>query len=732
MSRPRLRALAGACGVLEEYRALDGSRRSVSDATCEALIAAMGIDGSTEDAAAESLRSQQAREQSRLVDAVAVVKEGAPAKLRARGPEHWRGQAVRWTLVLSAEDGESKQLNGTVRVGRRLSLSIPCAALASGVYAAHFRFECAGQIQTASQWIFATPRSCVEVEASLGQRRGYGIWTHVYALMRANDFGIGDLGHLGRLAEMAEEEGAAFVATQPFHALGNSRDATSPYSPVSRLFRNPIYLEIEAIPEFDESDAARRALRVLGETGELNLLRSASKIDYQAVMRVKRVVLDPLFADFQTTHGKAPTERGESFRSYVDREGAALDRYATYCALADHLGGAQGPLTDWREWPSNLHDPRGHAVHEFARERPREVAFHRWLQFEFERQILERAHDAKARLPLGLMGDLALGSGRGSADTWMHRELFAEGASLGAPPDAFAEGQNWDLPPLNPIRSREDGHAYWRRVLRCSFEGMGALRIDHVMGLFRQFWIPAGRPAAEGAYVEAPSQELLALLSIESHRAGAVVVGEDLGTRPPALGPRLARAGILSTRVLPFERTETGFRAAKEYGARAYVTVHTHDLPPFQGWCEGRELELRFDAGELASPGALEAAEAERSKDVSMLRRRLRRDGWLSEESKATDNTELARAVTEFLGSTPAPLLAVSVDDLVGERDPLNLPGLNSRQYPNWAHRMTVELDELFDHATGRVILDAIPSDRRRASTRKRKTKQTNLLRRQS
>jgi len=714
MSRRQLRALARDCGIQDEYRANDGSRRFANDMTREALLAAMGLDASSERSAARLIREQQERDDTRVLDVVDVLASGRSSKLRARAPDEWRGRIAQWSLTLVADEGARTLIEGSARVDRARVILIRRPPLASGVYEACLRLECGGETLSATQWTFAAPPACVEVENQLGQPRAYGFWAHVYALKQAGDYGIGDLGHLAKLVSMAREEGAAFVSVQPFHALGNTLQESSPYSPTTRLFRNPIYLDLEAVPEFRKSEAVRNAIRDLETQGEIETLRKASRIDYAAVMDVKRRVLALLFREFRSEYTTKTTKRGRAYREFVDREGTALQRYAAYCALADTFGGNPDSTNDWRVWPRRFHDPNGRAVQEFVRDRKFDVEFHCWLQFETERQLVGLGARAEETLPLGLMGDLAIGSGRGSADLWMHNGLFVDGASLGAPPDAFADGQDWELPPLHPMRSRADGHAYWRRVLSCAFRGMGSLRIDHVMGLFRQFWIPAGRPPAEGAYVELPSRELLALLAIESHRARAVVVGEDLGTRPAALSPRLARAGILSTRVLPFEQTSTGFRAADRYGARAYVTSHTHDLPPLLGWCEGRDLELRHEAGEFKEPGTLRAAQEERRREVAALRRRLVRDGWLTEDVAHPNRVDaLAPALTAFLGSTHAPLLALSVDDLVGERDPLNLPGIGTKSYPNWARRMAIGVDVLRGVATARAIIDSVPSERR-------------------
>jgi 4-alpha-glucanotransferase len=725
VARPQLHALARAHGIEDGYQATTGRHCVVSDATREALLAALGVEASSEDAAARSLERHRSVVRARLVDVISIRRPDRAGKLVVRTPLEWEGRRIGWKLALDPEAGERLVVEGQGRATASGALALACPAPGIGVLRAKLELECEGECREAAQWVFAPPPACVKIEERLGQPRAFGFWAHVYALSRATDFGIGDLAHLEALVRVASEERAAFVAIQPLHALAQRGDEASPYSPVSRLFRDPMHLDLAAIPEWTQCELARSAVQALEASGRLGALRRASTIDYAAVRQLKRRLLEPLYAEFCRRHGSASTERGRAHRAFVDREGDALRGFATYIVLSESFEAertddnrADAAQADWRAWPEAFRDPESPAVRDFVSEHAREIDFQCWLQFEIDHQVGLLGDKAKQALGLGLIGDLAIGSGRSSADAWLHRDRFVAGANLGAPPDAFADGQDWSLPPLHPERARQDGHAYWRRVVRCAFGGMGALRIDHVMGLFRQFWIPAGRPPAEGAYVTMPSHEYLALLAIESHRARAGVVGEDLGTRPPALAPRLARAGILSMRVLPFERTRTGsFRSAAEYGDRAYVTAHTHDMPPLLGWCEGRDLELRHASGELTGPGELADARREREEAVAALERRLGREPGAArvDDRAGREASPIAVAATAFLASTQAPLLALSVDDLVGEREPLNLPGIENPPRPNWSHRMKIEVEALRDGELASRILDVLPPTRRLA-----------------
>jgi 4-alpha-glucanotransferase len=324
-------------------------------------------------------------------------------------------------------------------------------------------------------------------------------------------------------------------------------------------------------------------------------------------------------------------------------------------------------------------------------------------------------------MPIGVYGDLAIGSSAGGSDTWAFPDLFADGANVGAPPDEFAtSGQDWGLPPIDPHRLRAQAYGYWIRVLRSAFAHVGAIRIDHIMGLFRLYWIPEGLPATEGAYVRYPGRDLMGILALESQRSGALVIGEDLGTVPRGLAARLARRGILSSRVLYFERRGTSFRPSKRYSARALATANTHDLAPLAGFLSGRDLRLRREAGQIATDEALDAQLRVRDRDRDALCRRLAVEGLLPSGPAPPHPDRFAAAVTAFLCRTPAPLVGLSLDDLVGETEPVNLPGVAGSDHPSWTRRMRVPLQQLSSNPCARASLQAVPPKRRIGARRPR------------
>ena len=336
--------------------------------------------------------------------------------------------------------------------------------------------------------------------------------------------------------------------------------------------------------------------------------------------------------------------------------------------------------------------------------------FHCYVQFELDRQLAAAAAKArKAGMQLGLYPDLALGTAADGCDAWEYPDLFAEGVEVGAPPDPYSDtGQTWGIPPVDPHRLAAGRYDYWVRVLRSAMAHASMLRIDHVMGLFRQYWVPDEHPATDGAYVRYPAEDLLGILALESQRHGTVIVGEDLGTVPPEVPDALAKWDILSSQVMYFERDSDGsFRPSDSYSPRALVTSTTHDHPPLAGFWTGRDLDIRRKIGLIGSERELEGANADRQDARAALAKRLLAEG-LSFDLENASPEELCEAVCAFLARTPCPVLGISLDDLAGETEPVNLPGVTLSRYRSWSRRMRRTLDEILDDPIVQRVLNEI------------------------
>jgi 4-alpha-glucanotransferase len=554
------------------------------------------------------------------------------------------------------------------------------------------------------------PAACLHVRERLGDARAFGLWTNLYSVRSSQNQGFGNLADLRALIRWAGGEGAAFVGLNPLHALDHAGDAFCPYAPVSRIFRDPLYLDVAGLPGLEQAPEARAALERQAAT--LRELRAADTLDPRAVEQVLHAVLRPLHARMRS--GRSSEARRAAYDAFRASGGEELRAFATFQALADAREAEEGSR-DWRRWPRELHAPDSAAVRAFREAHPDEVDFHAWMQFELETQLEAAGREARrVGMAIGLYADLALGSSAGGFDTWARPQLFARGASVGAPPDAFSRaGQDWGFPPIDPHALRRDGFAFWRRLLEANLCGAGALRIDHALGLRRLFWIPEGRPPAEGAYVRSPESGLLAVLGETSRRLGALVIGEDLGTVPEGFSRHIQERGLLSSRVLLFERDEEGFHDSGSWPELCLATLNTHDLPPLCGWLSGEDLELRRATGQIPDDATAEAVRVERRADRDALAQRLEREGDLPQGERADDEAWLL-GTTRFLCRTPAVLVGLSLDDLAGERIPINLPGVSPARHRSWVRRMGPSLEALRDARRTRRALDAVPVTRRR------------------
>ena len=704
-----LRRLADRLGIVREYVDQTGTeRRETSDATRAAILAAMGYAAGSEEEARQSLERLEREERARLLDPTRVVRgdECADAPVRLRLPEEASGE-VAWLLVLEEEDGASSAREGVAdaRDGEVATMLPHCPE--PGYHRLRAFARWAEGEATAEQSFIVAPGACWLPADEEERPRVFGFTANLYTVRGDDDWGHGTLSELRELVQWGAELGASFVGVNPLHALFNRGTEISPYSPVSRLYRNTLYLDVRAVPELEGSEEARRLLADPQLQGELAALRAAPAVHYDRLAWVQRLLLEPLHGLFAERHRGHDTPRGIAYAAFLEREGEALMDFATFLALDEVMTAERGGPDWFRHWPSAYQRPGTSEVSLFREAHAELVDFHCWVQFELDRQLGEAAHAARsAGMRIGLYPDLAIGSSGGGADAWAFPQLLLPGISIGAPPDMLGpQGQDWGLPPLDPRRLRESGYEYWIRLLRGAFRHAGALRIDHVLGLFRQFWIPWGAGAADGAYVRFPSEELLGILALESVRHEALVVGEDLGTVPPEVPPALERWQVLSSKVLYFEQEHDGrFRSPSAYPRHCLATANTHDMAPLAGWFDGRDLKLRAAAG-YTSEDELARALDERARTARRLRERLADDALLPSADAPASDAELRGAVHAFLLETPAMLVGVSLDDLAGETEPVNMPGLGAEEYASWTRRLRRSIAELRDDPEVRVAL---------------------------
>jgi (1->4)-alpha-D-glucan 1-alpha-D-glucosylmutase len=550
--------------------------------------------------------------------------------------------------------------------------------------------------------LIVAPQRCYAPEA-VKHGRGWGPVVNLYALRSRRNWGIGDFCDLNALIELGARHGASMIGVNPLHALfPHDPDHASPYSPSSRCLLNVLYIDVESVPDFAESAAAREQVASPEFQSELRALRVASRIDYRRVAKLKFQALEVLYAHFLEHHLRHGSERAAAFRSFQRAGGEPLRLASLFYALQETLYAEDATRWGWRSWPAEYRDPRSAAVAAFARDRGRRIEYWDYLQWNAARQLeAAGARSLALHLGVGIYQDLAVGADPGGAETWGQQQLYAADVTVGCPPDEFnMKGQDWGIVPIVPERLTDAAYAPFVALLRANMGHAGALRIDHVMGLVRLFWVPAGERADRGGYVAQPVDDLLGVLALESERNRCLVIGEDLGTLPEGLAQRLRAENILSYRLLYFERAADGaFSPPQNYPEPALATVSTHDLPTLRGFWVGHDLDLRtqidlYPGEELRRRSLVDRAQARVELLLALEREQLLPPGATVHPGSMPEATaELALAVHRFLARSACRLLAVQPENVFDELEQINLPATSTAQYPNWRCRSSLDLE---------------------------------------
>ncbi|HEY0189422.1 MAG TPA: 4-alpha-glucanotransferase [Cellulomonas sp.] len=709
---PALVELARVHGVSQEYHAFSGELRRVDAATLVGVLDALGVDASSPERIEVALRHAEDTPWRRVLPPVVVLRRSQQVEV----PVHvTHGDPVHAWLEIGA--GESTGgaagpglLGGTVELEQADVYTEPRTVdgrligratfvLPAGLPLGWHLLRSSGPSGEGACPVAVTPDH-LELPAVLSEALAGGghdhphVWgpmAQLYSVRSRASWGAGDLRDLADLAWLsAHEGGAGFVLVNPLHAAEPVPPVTpSPYLPTTRRFVSPLYLRVEDIDEAAYLSSADRALVEWSAEGVLALDTDPGPIDRDAVWAAKRAALEVVFA------APRSVARQADLAEFRRREGRGLEDFALWCALVER----DGPPP----WSADLRDPAAPGALRARTELADRVEFYCWLQWVTDQQLATAQRRAReGGMPIGVVHDLAVGVHPDGADVWALGSVLARGASVGAPPDMYnQQGQNWSQPPWHPAELAQVAYRPYREMLRTVLRHAGAVRIDHIIGLFRLWWIPRGAAADAGAYVRYDHEAMVGILALEAQRAGAMVIGEDLGVVEPWVRDHLRDRGVLGTSVLWFEKDEHGRPLAPEHYRRlALATVTTHDLPPTAGYLAEEHVALRERLGLLTQPveEVRRAARAEREDMLAALRSR----GLVGEDPS---EREVVEALHRYVLRTPAVLIGVSLADAVGERRAQNQPGTDT-EYPNWKV-------PLADGTARPVLLDDLPANAR-------------------
>ncbi len=657
---PALAALAGEYGVACSYIDYAEQPTHVSAASVLAALAALGVDGSDPVTA---LAAAQDAPWRRLLPPSVVVSGAASVLLHVDAGQHPR-------LTAHLEDGTTRDLpvdpaplderDGRIRLRAQL------ADLPLGWH--RLTAEAGGD--TASCVLTVAPE---RLELPAGLDRAWGWMVQLYSLRSESSWGSGDYADLRTQLERSAADGAGLVLLNPLHAETPVLPINpSPYSPSSRRFRAAVYLHPEDVPEYTAATGDVRAA-----VDALRPPADPERIDRDPVWAAKLAALELLW----------PAHRQPALAEWREQHGRPLEEFAVFCALAEVHG------MPWQSWPQELQRPDSPAVARALVEHADRVAFWSWVQLLVDEQLAGLGRE----LVVGVVHDLAVGVDAGGADAWALQDALALTTTVGAPPDLFnQQGQDWGLPPWRPDRLAELGYLPLRDVVRGTLRHAGGLRIDHVMGLFRLWWVPAGGTAAEGTFVSYDAEAMLGVIALEAHRAGAVVVGEDLGTVEDRVRTSLDDAGVLGSAVLWFEQEDDQPLPPEQWRAQTLATITTHDLPTAAGFLSQEHVRVRDELGQLGVPVEQEAARATAEREALLA---------LLESTGLLDRCDgdVVLAMHAVLAEAPSRLVLAAYGDAVGDLRQPNLPGTVD-QYPNWrlpvadGQGRPLGLEELLDH----------------------------------
>ncbi|NLS11820.1 4-alpha-glucanotransferase [Vibrio sp. SM6] len=699
-----LHKVAKQANLADSYKSAWGDEAKVSDETLRRLLASLGYDVSSDEAL---LASAEKIHQPELLPNVAVWRDGDAAEVMLNLANTARIGDFSWTLRLESGETLSGSVAEQVQRDERDNDGAVYFSLPQTLPWGYHHLEVTRKRRKAPyvMTLIRTPRACFKQPVLEQGQKVWGPSIQLYTLRSNHNWGMGDFGDLKQLVSDIASRGGQFVGLNPIHALFPANpESASPYSPSSRRWLNILYIDVGSVPEFSLSAEAQQQVGSDEFQARLQHARDAHWVNYSEVRALKMSVLPLLFAEFKSRHLDQNTARAQAFLNFVELGGDSLRHQAAFDALHQHLREDDENSWGWPAFPEGYRHYTTEQTQAFIAEHQAEVQLFMYLQWIADCQIHEAQALAEEKgMSIGLYRDLAVGVSDAGSETWADEGNLVLDASIGAPPDVLGPlGQNWGLPPLNPNALMKTGYDAYVQLLRANMNHCGALRIDHVLGLLRLWWIPKGEKATEGAYLYYPVQDMLAILALESHRHQCSVIGEDLGTVPDEIVDLLRDAGVHSYKVFFFETSETdgGYISPSHYAAQSMAALCTHDMPTLRGFWHCDDLKMGEQLGLYPDAAQLQGLFNDRLKSKQAILDSVRWHGLLPEgighdAQYVPMDWHLSEALQLHLGAGSSALFSVQLEDWLEMDNPVNIPGTVD-EYPNWRRKLSVNLEDIF------------------------------------
>ncbi|MEF2506537.1 4-alpha-glucanotransferase [Vibrio mimicus] len=699
-----LKQVAEMAKIADRYVSAWGSEAQVEDDTIRHLLASLGYDTSSDEAL---LQSAEKKHKKDVVDPVLVVHQGAVIEVPLYLGVSARESEFDWRL--QTEQGEVLEgyLQSQIVRDERAEGGPLVFALPNDLPLGYHTLLIARKRRKVpyEMTLIVTPQACYKQPALVQGKKLWGPSIQLYTLRTQHNWGMGDFGDLKQLVADIASRGGDFVGLNPIHALFPANpEGASPYSPSSRRWLNILYIDVSSVPEFALSAEAQQKVGSPEFQQRLQKVRDAHWVNYSEVAELKLSVLPLLFAEFKKRHLDKHSDRAHAFLNFVEEGGESLLHQAAFDALHAQLHAEDASVWGWPVFPEKYRRFDSAAVQKFIDEQKDQVHLYMYLQWIADAQIHEAQSLAEEKgMAVGLYRDLAVGVADSGSETWADQGNLLQDVSIGAPPDVLGPlGQNWGLPPLNPQVLQATAYDAYIKLLRANMKHCGALRIDHVLGLLRLWWIPKGENATKGAYIYYPVKDMLAILALESHRHQCSVIGEDLGTVPDEIVELLRDAGVHSYKVFFFEtsKEDGGYVSPAHYAEQSMAALCTHDMPTLRGFWHCDDLKMGREIGLYPDEEQLQGLFDDRLKSKQGILDSVAWHGYLPagvgrDATQVPMDSYLSEALQLHVAAGSSALLSVQLEDWLEMDKPVNIPG-TVNEYPNWRRKLSVNLDEIF------------------------------------